>query len=55
MEAICSKSLEKFIPEKKSLVVLMINGVAIDEMLAVDTSVVPMTLVSLCMHCAYPR
>ena len=54
MEGIGSEELKKFIPEEKCLAILMIDGIAIDERLSVDTSIVPMSFMGLCRHCADP-
>ena len=54
MEGIGSEELKKFIPEEKCLAILMIDGIAIDERLSVDTSIVPMSFMGLCRHCVDP-
>ncbi|KAL7530742.1 hypothetical protein ACHAXR_010378 [Thalassiosira sp. AJA248-18] len=55
MQAIIGPEFDQFLPEERCMVALMIDGVAVEPRVNVDSSVRPMTWTGLCRHCENNR
>ena len=51
IQAITGPSFKKMLPDKKCLVVVMVDGISIESRINVDTSIHPMVFTGSCRHC----
>ena len=51
LDTFANKEFRSFLPKEKTLVVLMVNCVAVEESIDVDMSQVPHQWTGLCRHC----
>ena len=52
IQALFGEGLHHFLPREKVIVVVMTDGVAVDERLHLDTKIISHQITGLCWHCA---